>query len=242
MSTPVTLATHRWGDGDRVAVLIHGLFSMGVTWHLLAGVLAERGWSVIAVDLPGHGLSPRAAHYPPQLLADSVVAAVPHRPELLVGHSLGGLTARLVASRIDAERVVYVDPAFALVKDDPDHNERFRRDLLAGITVSEQQVRSGSPTWSGTDVGVELLGRQLFDPAFTSIVIDPAYRDLPDVDGPRSLVLSAAYEPRVTPDIAPALIAAGCTLRTVPDAGHCIDRDNPAGFLVAIEDWIDPPR
>ena len=53
-----TLAAREWGDGDRVAVLIHGMAGDGGDWAPVAPLIAARGFRVVAVDLPGHGRSP----------------------------------------------------------------------------------------------------------------------------------------------------------------------------------------
>ncbi|MBA3290388.1 MAG: alpha/beta fold hydrolase, partial [Actinobacteria bacterium] len=54
------LTTRRWtGRGGR-AVLVHGVTAWSATWWRIGPALAERGWDVTAVDLRGHGDSPRA--------------------------------------------------------------------------------------------------------------------------------------------------------------------------------------
>nr|BFE86321.1 hypothetical protein GCM10020093_089220 [Planobispora longispora] len=55
------LNTCEWGSGDRVAVLIHGIMASSRCWWRVGPALAERGYRVVAVDLPGHGGSPRGA-------------------------------------------------------------------------------------------------------------------------------------------------------------------------------------
>lgn len=44
-------------EAQGVAVLVHGLGSSYDEWYNLKGVLNEAGWTVIAVDLRGHGSS-----------------------------------------------------------------------------------------------------------------------------------------------------------------------------------------
>jgi len=54
------LATRTWGDpGGPVVVLVHGVAASTATWWRVGPALAERGYHVLAVDLPGHGASPR---------------------------------------------------------------------------------------------------------------------------------------------------------------------------------------
>jgi pimeloyl-ACP methyl ester carboxylesterase len=57
------LATRAWEDGADpsrpLAVLIHGVTSSSRTWWRVGPALAHRGFRVVAVDLRGHGASPR---------------------------------------------------------------------------------------------------------------------------------------------------------------------------------------
>jgi pimeloyl-ACP methyl ester carboxylesterase len=57
------LATRAWQDGADpsrpLAVLVHGVTSSSRTWWRVGPALARRGFRVLAVDLRGHGASPR---------------------------------------------------------------------------------------------------------------------------------------------------------------------------------------
>jgi pimeloyl-ACP methyl ester carboxylesterase len=57
------LATRAWEDGADpsrpLAVLVHGVTSSSRTWWRVGPALARRGFRVLAVDLRGHGASPR---------------------------------------------------------------------------------------------------------------------------------------------------------------------------------------
>ncbi|WP_242087223.1 alpha/beta fold hydrolase [Microbacterium lacticum] len=58
------------GHGPRVAVLLHGLTGSSESWSRVAPLLAERGYRVLSLDLPGHGLSPRDAELTIRSAAD----------------------------------------------------------------------------------------------------------------------------------------------------------------------------
>ncbi|MGM0570256.1 alpha/beta fold hydrolase [Marinobacter sp.] len=92
------------------AVLIHGAWAGGWVWDSLTPCLEERGFRVLAPDLPGCG--PRLGD-PADASIDQCVAdlmnqlANSERPLLLVGHSGGGAIATQLAEAI-CERVVGV--------------------------------------------------------------------------------------------------------------------------------------
>lgn len=50
------------GSGERVVVLLHGILLDSQMNRRLAADLAERGFRVVLLDLPGHGLSERPRH------------------------------------------------------------------------------------------------------------------------------------------------------------------------------------
>jgi pimeloyl-ACP methyl ester carboxylesterase len=92
-------------DSDTATfVLIHGFGSSSWDWHLVAPNLRERGHEVIAVDLPIGSDANGISEY-----ADAVVAEVGERRNVVVvAHSLGGLTAPVVCSRIPVELMALV--------------------------------------------------------------------------------------------------------------------------------------
>ena len=100
------LAHLRWGRGERVVVLLHGLGGGRTAWgDALSGTgpaLAVAGFTAVAVDLPGYGDSPAIDPYDMAGLAAAVVALIdwlqPPRCAL-VGHSMGGMVAQEVMAR-----------------------------------------------------------------------------------------------------------------------------------------------
>lgn len=95
-----TLSALRWGDTPPAVTLLHGA---GLNAHTWDTTLLHLGVPAVALDLPGHGDSSWRddAAYVARVLAPDVVAALEawtDRPQTLVGHSLGGLTAAAVAA------------------------------------------------------------------------------------------------------------------------------------------------
>jgi len=89
--------------GPRVAFL-HGLFGQGRNWTQIAKALAGpdgAGARCLLVDLPDHGRSPWTSEFSYEAYATQVAAtleaAAPGEPWVLVGHSLGGKVAMVVA-------------------------------------------------------------------------------------------------------------------------------------------------
>ncbi|MHB8949916.1 MAG: alpha/beta fold hydrolase [Rhodoferax sp.] len=83
-------------------IFIHGVLNDHSVWILQTRYLANHGWNVLAVDLPGHC---RSAGEPPSTVedaADFVIAlmdAAGLQKAALVGHSFGSLVALEAASR-----------------------------------------------------------------------------------------------------------------------------------------------
>ena len=108
----------RWGGAGPQVVLVHGLVASSRTWWRVGAALAERGWSVLAVDLPGHGAAPPLdATLDLRGLAQALVhtldaAGVAQPVPVLWGHSLGALAVMEAARRAPglAERVVLEEP------------------------------------------------------------------------------------------------------------------------------------
>jgi len=104
----------KWGDGPPEIVLMHGGAQNAHTWDTVA--LALRPCSILAIDLAGHGHSDWRVDgaYGPENNADDAAAlidAFAPTATLLVGMSLGGLTANVLAANYPwlVQRLVVVD-------------------------------------------------------------------------------------------------------------------------------------
>jgi pimeloyl-ACP methyl ester carboxylesterase len=231
------LFTREWGEGDRVAVLIHGIFSSSGNWQSLGPVLADRGYRAIAVDLPGHGRSPRAPHYSIDLYADSVLESVPGHPELAIGHSLGGLTLAAAADRLRPARAVYVDPAFtapALPWWQRMLAAPFARRLLSSDAAA---IAKSNPRWSQADVDAEADDFTRFDRKALSFLRGDEMTAPTEMVVPSLLVLADGSR-LVGTELADRLRTIGFEVRVVPGAGHTVNRDDFDGFLKALDGWI----
>jgi esterase len=103
------------GEGNPPLVVLHGLLGSSRNWLTTGGDLAAR-YHVSAVDLRNHGKSPHGEPMDyPAMMAD-VLAWLDARglgKVLLMGHSMGGKVAMLLACRHPerVERLVVVDIA-----------------------------------------------------------------------------------------------------------------------------------
>ena len=95
---------HAGGDGPTF-VLIPGAGGQAWYWHRVVDELHHRGHGAIAVDLPAGDDSAGLAAY-----TDAVVAAIGDaQPLVVVGQSMGGLTAPLVCARVPVDLLVLVN-------------------------------------------------------------------------------------------------------------------------------------
>jgi pimeloyl-ACP methyl ester carboxylesterase len=112
-----TIAYRDSGGVDRpVALLLHGGGSTGATWDTVTPELHAAGLRVIAPDLRGHGASGRHRRYPLGAYRDDLLLlldALALNRFVLVGHSLGGYVACLLAQARPecVTRLVLEDPA-----------------------------------------------------------------------------------------------------------------------------------
>ncbi|MFI5703078.1 alpha/beta fold hydrolase [Streptomyces xanthochromogenes] len=229
------LNTRTWGEGDRVALLIHGIMADHRTWRKVGPALAERGYRVIAVDLRGHGVSGRG-EYRPELFADDLVETLPSGAELAIGHSLGALSLSLAAERLRPARAVYSDPAWNV--NSPQEN--VSPEIFAQFkAATREMVAELNPRWEEEDVDIELATLGLWDEktalglaAMFGSDLVPAKAVVPSLVqlAEASFVYDAAEAAR--------LEARGFEVRTVKGAGHTIHRDDFDGFMASLDGWI----
>ena len=110
-----SLHTLQYGEGGGAVVFLHGLFGQGRNWNTIGKALAA-DHRVTLVDLPNHGRSAWTDRVDYVQMADLVATEVlaplaAEGPVALVGHSMGGKTAMMLALRHPelVERLVVAD-------------------------------------------------------------------------------------------------------------------------------------
>jgi pimeloyl-ACP methyl ester carboxylesterase len=106
----VRIVGDRLGDPLAPAVVfLHGGGQTRRSWGRAAAAVAERGWQAVTVDFRGHGESDWSADgdYRVTTFATDVLEVLRHLPPrpVLVGASLGGFTAMLLAGELAPDMV-----------------------------------------------------------------------------------------------------------------------------------------
>lgn len=236
----VTISYARTGEGKPAVLLLHGLMGAGATWTPVARLL-EAELVVILPDARGHGGSSAPdAGYRYADLADDVIGLVDHlgldRP-VLIGHSMGGMTAALVATRIRhlLRGLVLVDPTFLTPERQREVYEsdvagQHRQAVARGRTALLEEALARPTRRPPELVGWQVEARLGTSPAAFDILRppNPSYRELVGaIEVPTLLVVGDKTV--VTPDLAEELRDLNPRLRVghVGDAGHGLPFDRP---------------
>lgn len=241
----------QFGDQDAAVTLVHGAGLNAHTWDTtLLALHARSGASALALDLPGHGDSSwRAdADYRGETLAADVataISALTTGPQLLIGHSLGGMTSiHLAAENPELVReLVLVDiaPGVALgtgpaelrkfyeVIDFDSRDEMVQRALAFGFGGDREATERG--VFHNSRIRED--GKVEWKHHFARLAHDSLAVSNPD--GPRLIpddeVLWAALE-RIT---APITLVRGTHGYLTDEAVAAFARRLPAASIVEIE-------
>ena len=260
------LHVEQYGDGHRQIMLLHGFGANSHTWRGWIGALAKEH-GVWSVELKGHGSAPA----PPDDLyslhdhADLVHRLIVQqdlRELTLVGHSMGGAIALLVAFRLldegRLERLVLVSgaaypqrlPPFIALAARGRLSEwglRFFpkrlliRRVLRSIVFDPEAV---------TDAQVAAYAEPLYSPAHRTALIKTAMRIIPpdlakmtarirEIDVP-TLLLWGRHDWVVPLDVAERLLAAlpSAQLEIMEDCGHMPPEEFPKESLDIVPKFL----
>ena len=114
----LTLAAQAWGNPELPPILLlHGWLDNSATFVHVAPQLAEAGYYVVALDLPGHGLSDHRAvgcgYWLWDYVSDVLLAAdrLGFTQFTLAGHSMGGIIGVLLSASLPerVQRLLLID-------------------------------------------------------------------------------------------------------------------------------------
>lgn len=231
----------RTGGEAPPVVLLHGLMGSGACWTHLARTL-EGDFDVVMPDARGHGASGAPLHgYRYEDHARDVEGLIGRlglsRPVLL-GHSMGGMTAAVVASRgaVDLRGLVLVDPTFLspeLQREvrDSDVADEHRRALRVPKADLVAQARARHPHRSPEIIALQAEARlQTRLGAFDVLTPpNPDYHDVVRAIDVPSLLVIGDSSPVVTLEMATELQRLNPRVRIaqVHDAGHGLPFQQP---------------
>ncbi len=241
----------RTGGNKPPLILLHGLMTNGVCWTGLAHVL-EKEYDVIMPDARGHGNSgvPDFGYRYEDHANDvaGLINALRLPPPILLGHSMGGMTAAVVASRKPnlLRGLVLADPAFLNPKvqcevRDSDVADQHRRMLNMSLDEVMADARNRHP--NRAEETLELFARARLQTSMAAFDVltppNPDYKmlvsaiDVPSliVFGDRGVVSSVVAEElqRLNPRL---------QAEQIQEAGHSVHLDQPERFSAVVGSFI----
>ena len=239
-------------DGSRPPIiLLHGLTANGACWTALARAL-EQDYDVIMPDARGHGESSAPDFgYRYEDHANDVVGlieALRLSSPVLIGHSMGGMVAAVLASRRPGRLrgLILADPTFLSPKVqrevcDSDVADQHRRYLKMSLdeVVAEDRLRHLHRSLQT----IEMIARARLQTSLAAFdVLTPPNPDYVQVvsaiEVPSLLVIGSAGV--ISPEVAAQLqrIHPSLQVEQIPDAGHGLQYDQPARFAAVVKSFL----
>ncbi|HSI45531.1 MAG TPA: alpha/beta hydrolase [Methylophilus sp.] len=243
----------RTGGNKPPLIALHGLAGSGACWSQMARAL-EKDYDVIMPDARGHGLSSAPSHgYTYQDHANDVIELIRTlgiKSPYLLGHSMGGMTAAMVASRLGfaISGIILADPTFI----SPEwQNEVYE----SGVVEQHQQILKSTKEdlfkeakaqyrYRSSELLEHIIQAKLQTnvKAFDVLIPpNPEFDELVrNIYVPTLLVLGS--EGIVSAETALELHKLNPDLqyKLIPDAGHGLPYDEPARLAAAVDAFLRP--
>jgi pimeloyl-ACP methyl ester carboxylesterase len=241
----------RTGGGKPILVLLHGLTANGACWTGLAHLL-EKEYDIIMPDARGHGESSVPDYgYRYEDHANDIIGLINSLQlplPVLLGHSMGGMTAALLASRSPKllRGLILADPTFLRTKvqreiRDSDVSDQHRRILGKSLEELVADLQTRHPNRSSDTI--ELIARARLQTSMAAFDVltppNPDYKqlvsaiDVPSllVFGDKGVVSSVVSEEiqRLNPRF---------QVDQIPEAGHGLHYDQPERFAAVVGSFI----
>lgn len=230
-------------------VFLHGLFGQGKNWTSIAKKLSENH-RVLLLDLPHHGRSSWPERFDFVESAAMVADALPQEPVTLVGHSLGGKVAMVLAllhpERVEQLCVADISPvAYPAGREFPGYFEAMRGMDLAQVVHRADAERLLEPAVPNPTIRSFLLQNLRRDPEAAAgwswqVNLEVLARDIEVIGSwPEADLAGASYD-------GPVLWLGGSRSRYVlPEYDAAMDRWFPRNRKVMLKDtghWLHSER
>jgi pimeloyl-ACP methyl ester carboxylesterase len=241
----------RTGGDKPILVLLHGLTANGACWTGLAQIL-EKEYDIIMPDARGHGESSVPDYgYRYEDHANDIIGLIKSlrlSPPVLLGHSMGGMTAAVVASRCPKllRGLILADPTFLSKKvqreiRDSDIGDQQRRILSRPFEELVADLQSRHPNRSSDTI--ELIARARLQTSIAAFDVltppNPDYKrlvgaiDVPSllVFGDKGVVSSVVAKEiqRLNPRF---------QVDQIPEVGHGLHYDQPERFAAIVRSFM----
>jgi pimeloyl-ACP methyl ester carboxylesterase len=241
------------GDGPPL-LLVHGLSGRWQSWLNVVPLLRTR-WRIFAVDLRGHGKSGRSVDgYPLKGYAADVekfIETVIGGPVSVVGHSLGGMTAIVIAATAPGlvRSAVLEDPPIYVYRR-PQTGQRFlltHEMANSRLSVEEiaQRILRERPENTPEQATMTAQSWRALDPRTVGGVIDRTHMWGDGIEEHMRRTRCPTLLLQANADLGGAMsdadgaraseVIPDCTLVRWPDSNHSMHLSKPAEFVAAIE-------
>jgi len=257
-----------WGSSNcPPLLLLHGFAMHAHVWGSFAPAMSSNWW-IVAMDFRGHGDSDWAPdhQYDRLTLASDVAefsATQFDSPPVIVGHSMGGAVALLVATRwgglVTPRGIVMVDssltlpskkselgrfldqapttfPSFDAMVDYAGRLSKARARVDLARSVERNAVQRPDGTWAWKYDPALLTSRR----STSSDTYSMLWTALEAITCP-VLYVRASHRSHLHDDYVDRLrnVNQLVDVVTIPDTSHAVMRDNPTGFKNAVEAFLE---
>ncbi|MES2212498.1 MAG: alpha/beta hydrolase [Pseudomonadota bacterium] len=243
----------RTGGNKPPVVLLHGLMTSGACWTPVARAL-EEDYDIVMPDARGHGHSsaPSEGYSYDNLAVDvlGLIEALGLNAPVLIGHSMGGMTAAVAANQSPKllRGLVLADPTFLTPQVQQEVYEsdvaaqhrrvlsQSREEFLAGILIRHNHRPREL---------IELFAEARFQTSIHAFEIltppNPDYMQLIKTLNVPSLLVIGDVGTVVSPDIASELARLNQRLAVVQiaEAGHAVPFDQPEHFATHVKAFLN---